>query len=84
MEVFTFIGMFVTGSFILIALKAFFKFTQTVIVRKYKIKCICNHEYVPYCKFYGEHGSDYIFKCRKCGKEKQIKSFKDGNDEQAF
>lgn len=85
MEAFAFIGMFVVALFIITALNAFSKFIQTIVVGKYKIKFLCNHEYVPHCKFYcGKHGSDYIFKCRKCGKEKQINSFKDGNNEQVF
>lgn len=85
MEAFTFIGMCVVALFILVLLKAISKFIQLVLVRKYKIKFICNHEYVPYCKFYnGQNGIDYTFKCRKCEKTKEIKSFQKNNTEQVF
>lgn len=75
MEAFTFIGLCVVVGLFYIIFKEFCRFIQRVIVGKYKIKCICKHEYLPYIKLYGAHGIDYSFKCKKCGKEKTIKTY---------
>lgn len=85
MEAFTWIGLCVTVFLIYILLKEFLRFVQRVIVGKYKLKSICKHEYIPYMKWYGgEHGIDYNFKCRKCGKEKAIKTYQDSKTESVF
>lgn len=85
MIAFTFIGICVFAFLIIICATLFFKFIQRVIVGKYKLKSICKHEFIPYAKFYnGINGIDYIFKCRKCLKQKEIKSFQKNNKEQVF
>lgn len=85
MEVFTWIGLCVTVILTYLLLKKILVFIQRVIVGKYKLKCICNHEYIPYMKWYGgEHGIDYSFKCRKCGKEKVIKTYQNSKNESVF
>ena len=85
MIAFTFIGMCVVAFVITMLLVFISKFIQKVIVGKYKLKSICKHEYVPYAKFYnGRNGIDYIFKCRKCFKQKEIKSYQKSKEEQVF
>ena len=85
MEAFTWIGLCVTALLIYILFKEFSRFVQRVIIGKYKLKCICKHEYIPYIKWYGgEHGIDYSFKCRKCGKGKVIKTYQNSKDESVF
>ena len=85
MAAFTFIGLCVTSFLIVILLIQISNFIQRVIIGKYKLKLICKHEYVPYAKFYnGRNGIDYIFKCRKCEKTKEIKSFQKSSTEQVF
>lgn len=85
MEGLAFIGGCVVIFLCCIVLREFIKFIQRVVVGKYKIKCICKHEYIPYMKFYsGEHGIDYTFKCRKCDKQKDIKTYQHSNKESVF
>lgn len=85
MVAFTFIGLCVVSFVIVMLFICVSKFIQRVIVGKYKLKLICKHEYVPYAKFYnGKNGIDYVFKCRKCLKHKEIKSFQKSNTEQVF
>lgn len=85
METFTFIGIFVVALIICTTLKELYKFIQKIVVGKYKVKCICKHEYVPYMKWYGgKHGIDYIFKCNKCDKRKEIKSYQNSKEETIF
>ena len=85
MEALTFIGACTVTLLLWIILKEFSKFLQRVVVGKYKIKCICKHEFIPYMKWYGgEHGITYTFKCRKCNKEREMKSYQNSKDSSVF
>lgn len=85
MEVFAFIGLCVVIVIFYIIFNELCGFIQRVIVGKYKIKCICKHEYLPHIKWHGgAHGIDYGFKCRKCGKEKTIKTYQNSKNESVF
>lgn len=85
MEAFARIGLCVTAFLVCILLNEFLRFVQRVIVGKYKLRSICKHEYIPYMKWHGgEHGIDYSFKCRKCGKEKVIKTYRDSKNDSVF
>lgn len=85
MEILTFIGACTVILLVLIVLKEFSKFIQRVIVGKYKIRCICKHEFIPYMKWYGGvHGITYTFRCRKCNKEKELKSYQSSKEDSVF
>lgn len=49
-----------------------------IINKQTKIKCLCKHEYNISFVWMGEERNQYELKCRKCGKEKVIRIYKDG------
>lgn len=51
---------------------------RKIIDNQTKIKCLCKHEYNISFVWIGEEINKYELKCRKCGKEKIIRIYKDG------
>ena len=59
--------------FLFIAIHGLSTYVGEVLKKQRKIKCLCHHEYEPYCAWYSG-GIEYEFKCRKCGKVISVKT----------
>lgn len=52
-------------------------FFKRVYKKQKKIKCLCKHEYIEKFRWFNEKITDITLICRKCGKEKKIRIWKD-------
>lgn len=76
MRFLTAVGALTTVCFCFYIFLLFYSKIKQIIKKQYKIKSLCRHEYVVDYIWDGKKLSDYHFVCRKCGKTKEMKIWK--------